>query len=160
LVILWLNDVLDRPFRAALIGALMTFAAVYIRHVGDESEPIDGMLLGAIAGSAAAIPLAFSGANEPRLFAQCVTASSIAGLGITFAALHVTDRARQLMLDAATGAVAIVSAYVIPAKREIAIVIAAVVPVVAIATVFKQWRSVRAELSHEASLGFMDDADV
>jgi len=160
LVILWLNDYLDRPLRAALIGVLMTFGAVYIRHVGDESEPIDGMLLGAIAGGAAAIPLAFSGSNEPRLFAQCVSAASIAGFGITFAALHVADRARQRMLDCVTGAVAIVSAFVIPSKRPIAIVIAAIVPVIAIATVFKQWRSVRAELSHEASLGFMDDADV
>ena len=33
-------------------------------------------------------------------------------------------------------------------------------PLLAVAAVFKQWRSVRAELSHEASLGFMDDVDV
>ena len=33
-------------------------------------------------------------------------------------------------------------------------------PLLVVATVFKQWRSVRGELSHEASLGFMDDADV
>src|SRR5438477_9521644 len=109
LVILWLNDYLDRPLRAALIGALMTFGAVYIRHTGDESEPIDGMLLGAIAGGAAAIPLAFNGADEPRLFAQCAAAASIAGFGITFASQH---RAKQLMIDCATGITAIVAAVV------------------------------------------------
>src|SRR5712692_6611257 len=47
----------DLPFRPVIIGVLMTIAAVYVRHIGDESEPIDGMLLGSLAGAAAAIPV-------------------------------------------------------------------------------------------------------
>ena len=153
LVLLWL----DVAFRAVIIGVLMTLAAVYIRHVGDESEPIDGMLLGAMAGGAAALPLAFNGTDEPRLFAQCVAAASIAGFGITLASQH---RSKQLILDFVTGLTAVAAAFVVPSSRRIAWIVAALVPLIAIATVFKQWRSLRAELSHEASLGFMDDADV
>jgi hypothetical protein len=45
-------------------------------------------------------------------------------------------------------------------ERELAIVTAALVPLLLIATVFKQWPSVRAELRHEAVLGFVDEEDV
>jgi len=143
-----------------VIGVLMTIAAVYVRHIGDESEPTDGMLLGTLTGAAAALPAAIAGGNSLRLFAQCVIASSIAGYGITFAAFHVADRTRQLVFDAVTMVVAVATAYIpLPARRT-AVAVTVAVPLIAVLTVFKQWRSVRAELSHEASLGFMDDADV
>jgi hypothetical protein len=45
-------------------------------------------------------------------------------------------------------------------ERHIAISAAALVPLLIIATVFKQWPSVRQELNHEAALGFIDDEDV
>jgi len=137
-----------------VIGVLMTIAAMYVRHVGHESDPINGMLLGSLIGAAASI------IGDPRLYAQCVIASAIAGYGITFAAFHVADRARQLALDAVTALIAIGSAYIPLPPRQGAIGATIAVPLLVIATVFKQWRSVRGELSHEASLGFMDDADV
>src|SRR5438045_3163243 len=46
--------------QAAAIGAVLTIAALYVRLTGRESEPIDGMSLGALTGAAAAIPLLFS----------------------------------------------------------------------------------------------------
>jgi hypothetical protein len=137
-----------------VIGALMTIAAIYVRHIGDESDAITGMLLGALIGGAASI------GEGPRLYAQCVMASAIAGYGITFAAFHVADRMRQLILDAVTAAIAIGSAYLPLPARDAAIGVTIGVPLIAVLAVFKQWRSVRAEMSHEASLGFMDDADV
>lgn len=142
---------IDHPI---VIGVLLTFAAIYVRHVGDESDAINGMLLGSLIGAAAAV------GGGPRLYVQCVAAAAIAGYGITFAAFHVADRARQLALDAVTALVAIGSAYIPLPARKAAVAVTIVVPLIAIATVFRQWRSVRAEMSHEASLGFMDDADV
>ena len=44
--------------------------------------------------------------------------------------------------------------------RTIAVGIAALVPLIVVAAVFQQWPEIRAELRHEASLGFLDDADV
>ncbi|HEX8251893.1 MAG TPA: hypothetical protein VF846_02005, partial [Thermoanaerobaculia bacterium] len=44
--------------------------------------------------------------------------------------------------------------------RDIAIGAAALVPLLIVATVFKQWPSVRGELRHEAALGFIDEDDV
>src|SRR5436190_16436519 len=38
-------------------GILLTIAAVYARHTGRESEAVDGMLIGAAMGAAAALPL-------------------------------------------------------------------------------------------------------
>jgi len=137
-----------------VIGVLMTIAAIYVRHIGEESDAINGMLLGALIGGVAAF------GEGPRLYAQCVIASAIAGYGITFAAFHVADRARQLALDAVTAAIAVGSAYLPLPERDAALGATIAVPLIAILSVFKQWRSVRAEMSHEASLGFMDDADV
>jgi hypothetical protein len=137
-----------------VIGVLMTIAAIYVRHIGDESDAINGMLLGALIGGTAAA------GEGPHLYTQCVIASAIAGYGITFAAFHVADRARQLLLDAVTAAVAIGSAYLPLPPRDSAIAVTLAVPLIAILAVFKQWRGVRGEMSHEASLGFMDDADV
>ena len=45
-------------------------------------------------------------------------------------------------------------------EKQIAIAAAALVPLIVVATVFKQWPSVRAELRHEAALGFIDEEDV
>jgi hypothetical protein len=45
-------------------------------------------------------------------------------------------------------------------ERQLAMTAAALVPILVVATVFKQWPSVRAELRHEAALGFMDEDNV
>jgi hypothetical protein len=155
------------PFIAS--GILLTIAALYVRLMGRESEPADGMILGAITGAAASIPLVLlHGEHELLHFAECVLAGTVAGYGITFGLTHVRDKARQALVDAVTAAVAIVVAWV-PAllsrgwrlgERQIAIAAASLVPVLVVATVFKQWPSIRAELRHEAALGFMDDDDV
>jgi hypothetical protein len=153
--------------QAALTGLLMTLSAVWVRHTGDESEAADGMILGALTGAAAAIPLALSGAHELRTFSQVVLSGTIAGYGITFAAFHVADRSRQIIIDAITGVFAMVAAFapMIIAEsgvsdRNTAFVAAAAVPLAAVVIVFKQWPDVRAELAHEAALGFISDADV
>jgi hypothetical protein len=148
-------------------GVVMTLAAIYVRHTGDESEAPEGMLLGALIGASAALPLAFSGDNELRYFSECGIAGTIAGYGVTFAQFHVTDRARQLLLDLMTVVVAILGAA-LPAileragfrERNIAIVVAAAIPVLSAATVFARWRSVRSELAHEAAIGVIDAKEV
>lgn len=145
---------------AIIVGILMTIAALYVRHIGHEVEPINGMLVGSLIGAAAALPPAIVSGDALHLYAQCVLAAAIAGFGITFAALHVADPARQIALDAVTLAIAIAAGYIPIAARREAIGVTIAVPLIAVAAVFKQWRSVRGELSHEASLGFMDDADV
>src|SRR5437763_11034224 len=92
---------------AVVTGIVMTIAAIYVRHTGDESEAPEGMILGALIGASAALPLAFSGENELLHFAECSIAGTIAGYGITFALFHVTDRARQIVLDVITAGIAI-----------------------------------------------------
>ncbi len=149
-------------------GVLLTVAALYIRLTGRESEPADGMILGAITGVAAALPLVvFSDEHELLRFAECLLAGAVAGYGITFGLTHVRDKLRQFGVDAATVALAIAAAWT-PAlllrfgftERQIAICAASLVPLLVVATVFKQWPSVRAELRHEAALGFIDEEDV
>lgn len=160
------------PIPAALhpvaIGVVLTLAALYVRLTGRESEPSDGMVLGAITGAAAAAPFALMGDAHPLLrFAECVLAGAVAGYGITFGLTHVRQRTRQLGVDALTAAVAVAAAAApslalrtrLP-ERELAFLSAALVPLLLIATVFKQWPSVRAELHHEAALGVIDDEDV
>jgi len=145
---------------AIVIGVLMTIAALYVRHIGHEAEPINGMLVGSLIGAAASLPPAIVTGDALHLYAQSVLAAAIAGYGITFAAFHVADQARQIVLDGVTLALAIGSGYLPIPPRRGAIGVTIAVPLIAVAAVFKQWRSVRGELSHEASLGFMDDADV
>jgi hypothetical protein len=152
-------------------GILLTLAALYVRLVGRESEPSDGMTVGAVTGAAAAVPLAlFGGERELLLVASCILAGAVAGFGITFGLSHVRDSLRQAGVDAATAALAIGAAW-LPSmllrtgapritERHIAIGSAAVVPLLILITVFKQWPSVRSELRHEAALGFIDDEDV
>lgn len=151
---------------AVPFGVLLSFAALYVRLTGAESEPTDGMTLGAITGAAAAIPLI---ANDEALLilAGCILAGTIAGYGITFGLTHVRDKARQAMIDAVTMALAIGGAY-LPVlltrsgvrDRHAAIGAVALVPLLILATVFKQWPAVRAELHDEAALGVLDPSDV
>jgi hypothetical protein len=148
-------------------GIVMTLAAMYVRHTGDESEAPEGMLLGALIGASAALPLAFSGENELRHFSECVLAGTIAGYGVTFAQFHVTDRARQLLLDGVTAVVAIGGAA-LPGilerfalrERPIAIGVAIAIPLLSTATVFARWRIVRSELAHEAAIGVIEADEV
>jgi hypothetical protein len=149
-------------------GVLLTVAALYVRLTGRESEPADGMILGAITGAAAALPLVmFSEEHELLRFAECLLAGTVAGYGITFGLTHVRDKLRQFGVDAATVALAVAAAWT-PAlllrfgrtERQIAIGAVSLVPLLVVATVFKQWPSVRAELRHEAALGFIDEEDV
>ena len=153
---------------AVAIGVTLTLAALYIRLTGRESEPSDGMILGALTGGAAALPLVILNSDVALLrFASCVLAGAVAGYGITFGLTHVRQQLRQLAVDVVTAAVA-VGVAALPAllvrsriaERHIAIGAAALVPLLVIITVFKQWPSVRAELRHEAALGVIDDDDV
>jgi len=146
------------------IGIILTLVALYVRLTGSESEPSDGMILGAMTGAAAAAPLALRGGHELLRFAQCVAAGAVAGYGITFGLTHVREKTRQLVVDAITLAIAIAAAWVITLvplpERRIAIAVAAIIPLIAVLTVFRQWPSVRAELRHEAAIGVIDDEDV
>lgn len=151
----------------AVIGVLLTLAALYTRLTGRASEPADGMILGAIMGGAAAIPMVVADAPAWLDFSACVLAGAVAGYGITFGLTHVRQQARQLAVDVVTAAVA-VGAAVLPrvvarsdiSERQIAIAAASLVPLLILVTVFRQWPSVRAELRHEAALGVIDEEDV
>jgi hypothetical protein len=154
-------------FRPLIVGTVVTLAALYARLTGEESEPADGMLLGAASGAAASIPLVINTDWELQAFATCIIAGAVAGYGITFAAFHVADKMKQLALDVVTALVAIGAAHLPWAMSRagfsdtrIAIVTATVIPLLAVLTVFRQWPDIRAELRHEASLGFIEDADV
>jgi hypothetical protein len=140
-------------------GLLLTLAAVYARHTGRESEAFDGMLIGAAMGAAAALPFAAA-----KIASMSVLAGAVAGYGITFAAFHVDERRRQLVIDFLTAAAAVGAAYapslIAATERTVLLTICALVPLVILAVIFKQWPDVRAELRHEASLGFMTDDDV
>lgn len=155
-----LRFVSERP---VAIGIILTLGALYVRLTGHESEPVDGMLLGAASGAAAAISLVISSDLPCRVLAECLLAGAIAGFGTTFASFHVTDKLRQAAIDAATAVTAIALAYAahyIRDDRATAIGVVIAVPLVAVVAVFQQWPDVRAELGHEASLGFIRDADV
>lgn len=149
------------------VGLVLTAAALYVRLTGRESEPAEGMTLGAMTGVAAAIPLVFRGEDELLAFSQCVLAGAVAGYGITFGLTHVRARMKQALIDAVTAALAIAAAYAPPViarggatHRAIAIAAAALVPLLLVITVFRQWPILRAELRHEAALGVIDDEDV
>ncbi len=149
------------------VGVTLTAAALYVRLTGDESEPVDGMILGACSGAAAAVPLIIRSEVPCAAVSECILAGALAGYGITFAALHVANRMRQYLVDVVTAALAVGAAY-IPfgvatagvTDCTAAMGVAVLVPLIIIVVVFQQWPDVRAELSHEASLGFMADADV
>lgn len=151
----------------AVVGILITFATAYVRHVGDESEPAEGMLLGAVAGASAAIPSAILGMAPMLLFSECVLAGAVAGCGTTLASFHVADRGKRIAIDVATAIAAVAAAAVpvllthagIPA-RDTAIAVAVAVPLVPVIAAFAQWGVVRHEIEGEAALGFIDESDV
>lgn len=151
---------------AIVVGVILTIAALYVRLTGRESEPADGMTLGAMIGAAAAIPLAFAGERELLSFAECIFAGAVAGYGITFGLTHVRDRMKQALIDALTAALAVAAAQAPSllsrsfSERHIAIAAASIVPLLIVAAVFKQWPTVRGELRHEAALGVIDNDDV
>lgn len=153
---------------AILIGVLFTAAALYVRLTGRESEPADGLALGAVTGTAAAIPLIALGEGGLATFAQCILAGSVAGFGITFGLTHVRDRLRQAGVDAATGAAAIGLAWAVEplsglanvTARHVAVATAVGVPLALVATVFGQWPQVVRELREEARLGVLDEEEV
>jgi len=146
-----------------VIGILLTLTALYVRLTGHESEPVDGMLLGAASGVAATIPLALDNDAPCRIFAECIVAGAITGFGITYAAVHVRDKMRRALIDVATAIGAIGVAYgihFVGYDRIVAIAVSVIIPAIAVVTVFQQWADVRAELGHEASLGFIKNSDV
>jgi hypothetical protein len=153
---------------ALAIGLILTLAALYVRLTGRESEPADGMVLGAMTGGAAAIPLVVLDGDVALLrLASCILAGAVAGYGITFGLTHVRNRMRQLGIDAVTAAVAVGLAALPPLSvrnglqaAHVAAAAATLVPMLVIATVFKQWPVIRAELRHEAALGVLDDEEV
>ncbi|MEA2235248.1 MAG: hypothetical protein QOD83_5064 [Solirubrobacteraceae bacterium] len=160
-------SLLDERWEVAAIGILLTIAALYVRLTGDESDAIDGMLLGACTGAAAAAPLILFRGATIRPVAECFLAGSVAGFGITFAAFHVADRLRQMLFDLVTAAAAIGAAYTaefLAARgvndRQIVIAAASLAPLLVVVAVFVQWVTLRNELTHEASLGFVDVVDV
>ncbi len=144
-------------------GIVLSLAALYVRLMGRESESIDGMLLGGCTGAAAAAVLSW----RADAVAECIAAGAVAGYGVTYAAFHVRERGKQIAIDVVTAFAAVGAAY---APRALAaggvrahaadIAVAALVPVIVVMTVFREWPELRAELRHEASLGFLADADV
>jgi len=144
-------------------GIILSAAALYVRLTGRESESVDGMLLGGCSGAAAAAVLLW----RADAIAECIAAGAVAGYGITYAAFHVRERGKQIALDVVTAFAAVGAAYAPRAlvaagltPRAADAGVAALVPLLVIAAVFKEWPELRAELRHEASLGFLDDADV
>ncbi len=153
--------------RPVATGILLTLSALYVRLTGEESEPVDGMLLGGYTGAAAAVPAMILREPSAELLASAILAAAVAGFGITLGSLHVRDRGRMLLVDSITGVAAIAAAW-LPnwlhgfgvADRHTLFAVASLVPLAGIASVFQQWSDVRAELSHEASLGFIAPGDV
>ena len=158
---------LVRALYPVIGGIALTLAALYVRHTGRETEAVDGMLVGSVMGATAAIPFVMTSVHEAGIIASLMLAGAVAGYGITFAVFHVADKRKQIAFDIATAAAAIVVAW-LPAlavrygigERDVLIAVAAVLPLIVVATVFQQWPDVRAELRHESSLGFMNDRDV
>lgn len=149
-------------------GLILTVAALYARLIGRESEPTEGMTLGAMTGAAAAVPAVFTGDHELIVFASAILAGAVAGFGVTFGLTHVRARLRQAGVDAVTAVFAIAAAFVpeflsrLPrvTERQVAIGAASLIPLLVVITVFKQWPAVAAELRNEAAIGFIDPEDV
>jgi hypothetical protein len=150
-----------------VIGVVLTIAALYVRRIGDETVTTDGMILGAFLGGAAALPSFIDQSGVLLHFAECVLAGAIAGLGITYATRFVKSAGKRLVTDAVTALVA-VAASTLPglaarnavSESLVAEAVALGIPLIVIAAIFQQWSDVRGELSHEASLGFIDSGQV
>jgi hypothetical protein len=148
-------------------GVALTLAALYVRHTGQETEAIDGMIVGSVMGATAAVPFVMTSIHAPSIIAALMLAGGVAGYGITFAVFHVADKRRQIAFDVATAAIAILAAW-LPSlatrygirERHILLAVSAAMPLIVIGAVFRQWPDVRAELRHESSLGFLSDTDV
>jgi len=148
-------------------GIALTLAALYVRHTGRETEAIDGMIVGSVMGATAAIPFVMTSVHAPGMIAALMLAGAVAGYGITFAVFHVADKRKQIAFDVVTAAAAILAAW-LPSllvreqisERNILFVVATALPLIVIIAVFQQWPDVRAELRHEASLGFLSERDV
>jgi len=141
--------------RYLLSGTVLTLAALYVRLTGRESEPGDGMLLGALTGAAAAL------FNLDR-FSECVLAGAIAGYGVTYAAFYVRQRGKQIAIDSFTALAAIGGALLprVVIVPDVDIVVTIAIPLIGIIALLKQWRDVTRELMDEANLGFIDVSDV
>lgn len=155
----------DRWFAVAA-AVLLTAGALYVRLTGEESEPSEGMILGAVTGAGAAAALIVAGSDLVQLSAV-VLAGAVAGFGITVGARQVANALRQIVIDLAT-ACAAAGATMLPAiaigagakVRPVAIASCALVPLLIIITVFVQWRDVKRELAEEERLGFVSVEDV
>jgi hypothetical protein len=141
---------------AIAAGIVLSAAALYVRLMGRESEAIDGMLLGGCTGAAAAAVLLW----RADAAAECIAAGAVAGYGITFAAFHVRERGKQIVIDVVTALAAIAAAYVPRVLPDADVAVAVLLPVIVLIAAFKEWPEIRAELRHEASLGFLRDEDV
>jgi hypothetical protein len=145
-----------QPERLSYVsGVLLTLAALYVRLTGRESEPGDGMLLGALTGAAAAL-------FKLDRFSECVLAGAIAGYGVTFAAFYVSRRGKQIVIDAITALAAIGGALLprVVIVPDVDVVVTILIPFLGIVALLKQWRDVTRELMEEANLGFIDVSDV
>jgi hypothetical protein len=148
-------------------GIALTLGALYVRHTGQETEAIEGMVVGSVMGATAAIPFVLTSRHEPTILASLMLAGAVAGYGITFAVFHVADKRRQIVFDVVTAGAAILMAE-LPAyavryglvERNLLLIVATALPLIVVAAVFQQWPDIRAELRHESSLGFLNDADV
>src|SRR5258708_8232186 len=59
-------------------GVALTLAALYVRHTGQETEAIDGMIVGSAMGASAAIPLVMTHAPVPPMMAPIMLAAPAA----------------------------------------------------------------------------------
>jgi hypothetical protein len=166
-LVIRLLDASTPRLHAIAIGIILTIAALFVRLTGEESESSDGMLLGALTGASASLALIINGDAELRAFSECTLAGAVAGFGITLAVFHVANKFRQIILDVVTAIAAIATAFIPSllgrlgvAETNVAFATGALIPVLVMAAAFQQWPDIRAELRHEASLGFLDDEDV
>lgn len=158
---------LEPKLQPILIGVLLTFAALYVRMTGDESEPADGMALGALTGATAGVVAAVISGDTPHLFAATLLAGAVAGFGVTVASRSVAMPLRQILIDAITAAAATGTAMLPEAAARllgwdpaaIAIGATVLIPLLVIGTVIAQWPAVRRELKEEANLGVIDHTD-
>jgi hypothetical protein len=138
----------------------------YVRRTGDEAEPVEGMILGAVTGAAAAFA-AIGLDHELRHLSECLLAATVAGVGITFGIRYVSDLTKRIVTDVVTFAVAILGAAA-PSiaerlgvgPRSMTLGVAAGIPLVVLIAVFRQWPQLRNELRDEASLGFFEATEV
>ncbi len=148
-------------------GVLLTLATLYVRLNGEESEPSEGMALGAVTGAASAlVPLLVAGEGL-HMFSSNVLAGAVAGFGVTVASNYVARPVRQIVIDI-VAAVAASAAAMAPHYAEtflafrpdrMAIAITLTIPLLLILTTFVQWPFIRRELAEEAALGVIDPAD-